>query len=156
MENELCNMRREMDELRNAVKDRVVENLEGIIWRTDSPFTTEVLNTPVPPKFCLPQLESFNGSRDPLNHIESFNTLMLSQISLEEVMRRAFLTMLKGAVRVWFSKLPSGTIVNFEQLSKGSLEGNDIRSQLSIFSTSAKQRENCWDNIWRASIKSYF
>ena len=31
MENELCNMRREMDELRNAVKDRVVENLEGII-----------------------------------------------------------------------------------------------------------------------------
>ena len=69
--------------------------------------------------------------------------MMLSQISLDEVMRRAFLTMLKGAVRVWFSKLLSGTIVNFEQLNKGSLEGNDIRSQLSIFLTCAKQRENC-------------
>ena len=31
MESKLDNMKREMDEFRNAVKDRVVENLEGII-----------------------------------------------------------------------------------------------------------------------------
>ena len=31
MESELHNMRREMDELRNVVKDRVVENLDGMI-----------------------------------------------------------------------------------------------------------------------------
>ena len=31
MENELRKMRREMDELRNAVKDRAVENLDGMI-----------------------------------------------------------------------------------------------------------------------------
>ena len=31
MENELRKMRREMDELRNVVKDRAVENLDGMI-----------------------------------------------------------------------------------------------------------------------------
>ena len=62
MESELRNMRREMDELRNAVKDRAMENLGGMIRRTDSPFTTEVLNRPLLPKFRLPQLESFDGS----------------------------------------------------------------------------------------------
>ena len=31
MESELCNIRREMDKLRNAVKDRVVENLDRMI-----------------------------------------------------------------------------------------------------------------------------
>ena len=31
MENELREMRREMDELRNVVKDRAVENLDGMI-----------------------------------------------------------------------------------------------------------------------------
>ena len=31
MESELCIMRREMDELRNVVKDRAVENLDGMI-----------------------------------------------------------------------------------------------------------------------------
>ena len=54
MESELHNMRREMDELRNAVKERAMENFDGIIRRTDSPFTTEVLNFPLPSKFRLP------------------------------------------------------------------------------------------------------
>ena len=31
MKSKLRNMRREMDELRNAVQDRAVENLDGII-----------------------------------------------------------------------------------------------------------------------------
>ena len=31
MESELRNMRREMDKLRNAVKDRAMENLDGMI-----------------------------------------------------------------------------------------------------------------------------
>ena len=39
MESDLRNMKREMDELRNVVKDRVVENLDAMIQRTDSPFT---------------------------------------------------------------------------------------------------------------------
>ena len=36
-----------------------------------------------------------------------------------EVMCRAFPTTLKGAAKVWFSKIPSGIIANFEQLNKG-------------------------------------
>ena len=119
MESELRNMRKEMDELRNAVKDRAMENLDGMIQRTDSPFTTEVLNRPLLPKFRLPQLESFDDSRDPLDHIKLFKTLMLLQMTLDEVMCKAFLTTLKGAARVWFGKLPSGIIANFDQLSKG-------------------------------------
>ena len=31
MESKLCNMKREMDELKNAVKDRAIENLDGMI-----------------------------------------------------------------------------------------------------------------------------
>ena len=111
MENELRNMRKEMDELKSAMKDKGEENLDGMIRRTDSPFTTKVLNHPLLPKFCLPQLESYDGSKDPLDHIESFKTLMLLRC-------RAFPTTLKGATRVWFSKIPPGTIANFEQLSK--------------------------------------
>ena len=112
-------MMKEMDELKSAMKDKGGENLDGMIQRTDSPFTNEVLNRPLPPKFCLPQLKSYDGAKDPLNHIESFKTLMLLQMTPDEVMCRAFLTTLKGAARVWFSKIPLGTIVDFEQLSKG-------------------------------------
>ena len=54
MENELCNVRKEMDELRSSMKDKGGENLNEMIRRTDSPFTTEVLNRPLPLKFRLP------------------------------------------------------------------------------------------------------
>ena len=119
MENELCNMRKEMDELKSDMKDKGEENLNGMIRRTDSPFTTEVLNRPLPSKFRLPQLESYDGSKDPLDHTESFKTLMLLQMTPNEVMCRAFPKTLKGAARVWFNKIPPRTIADFEQLSKG-------------------------------------
>ena len=77
MENELRNIRKEMGELKSAIKDKGEENLDGMIQRTDSPFTTEVLNRPPPPKFCLLQVESYDSSNDLLDHIESFKTLML-------------------------------------------------------------------------------
>lgn len=119
MESEPHNIGKEMVELKNEVKDRAVENLDGMIYRTDSPFTTEVLNHPLPPKFHLPQLESFDDSRDPLDNIESYKTLLFLQMTPDEVLCRAFPTTLKGVARVWFSKLPSTTIANFEQVNKG-------------------------------------
>ena len=53
MESELRNIRKEMDELKSATKDKGRENSDGMIRRTDSLFTTEVLNHPLPPKFRL-------------------------------------------------------------------------------------------------------
>ena len=97
-----------MDELKSAMKDKGGENLDRMIRRTDSPFTNEVLNHPLPPKFRLPQLESYDGSKDPLDHIESFKTLMLLQMTPDKVMCRALPTSLKGAARVWFNKIPLG------------------------------------------------
>ena len=90
-----------------------------MIRRMDSPFTTEVLNRPLQLKFYLPQLESYDSSKEPLDHIESFKILMLLQIIPDKVLCRAFPTMLKGVARVWFTKIPLGTIADFEQLSKG-------------------------------------
>ena len=100
MENELRNMRKEMDELKSGMKDKSRENLDGMIRRTDSPFTTEVLNRPLPPKFHRPQLESYDSSKDPLDHIESFKTLMLLQMTPDKAMCRAFPTTLKGVARL--------------------------------------------------------
>ena len=120
--------------LRNVIKDRAVDNLDGIIRRTDSPFTTKVLNRPLLLKFHLPQLESFDGLRDPLDHIESFKTLMLLQMTLDKVMCKAFRTTLKGATKVWFAKLPSGTIANFEQPNKGFVR-HFIEGQMKFGST---------------------
>ena len=37
------NMRKELDEVKNAIKGKIAVNLDGMINRTDSPFTVSVL-----------------------------------------------------------------------------------------------------------------
>ena len=58
-------MRKEMDELRSAIKEKMERSVDRLIRAIDSPFTTAVLECPVPSKFRLPQLESFDGLKDP-------------------------------------------------------------------------------------------
>ena len=53
-----------MDELRSTIKKKTKRSVDGLVRVTDSPFTTAVLECPVPSKFQLPQLESFDGLKD--------------------------------------------------------------------------------------------
>ena len=50
----LREMRKEMDELRNAIKEKTDQSLERIVRKIDSPFTVVVQECPVPSKFRLP------------------------------------------------------------------------------------------------------
>ena len=99
-------MRNELDEVKNAMKGKTTMNLDGMIRRTDSPFTTSVLEYPLPPKFRLPQLEVYDGTKDLMDHIKAFKTILSLQQTPDEVICRTFLTTLRGAARVWFGKLP--------------------------------------------------
>ena len=111
------NMRKELDKVKNAMKGKTAMNLDGMIKRTNSPFTTSVLECPLPPKFRFPQLEVYNGTKDPLGHIGAFKTILNLQQTPSVVICRSFPTTLRGAARVGFSKLSVSSIANFEQLS---------------------------------------
>ena len=80
----------------------------------------------------MPQIESYDGAKDPLDHLESFKTLMHLQEVAAEIMCRAFPTTLKGLARIWFSRLTPNSISTFKDLSASSLHtlsGDiDIRS----------------------------
>ena len=111
------NMRKELDEVKNTMKGKTTINLDSMIKRTDSPFTANVLECPLSPKFCLPQLEVYDGTKDPLDHIGAFKTILNIQQTPDEIICRSFPTTLRGATRVWFSKISMASIANFEQLS---------------------------------------
>ena len=61
----LREMRKEMDGLRSTIKEKTEQSVDRLVRATDSLFTTVVLECPVPSKFRLPQLESFDGLKDP-------------------------------------------------------------------------------------------
>ena len=73
---EMQMMKERMDVTMNTLKGWVSSNLDELVHRTDSPFTTPVTSFSLPPKFRMPQVETYNESKDPLDHLESFKTLM--------------------------------------------------------------------------------
>ncbi|XP_065618685.1 uncharacterized protein LOC136062902 [Quercus suber] len=117
----LREMRREMDELRNAIKEKIERSVDRMVRATNSPFTTAVLDCPVPSKFRLPQLEPFDGLKDPQDHLNTFKTTLGLQQPPDEILCRSFPTTLKGAARELFTKLPTSSIDTFEQLSNAFL-----------------------------------
>ena len=83
-----------MDEMRENI--RRANPVEDLVHRTDSPFTTSINSQPLPPKFKIPSLDSYDGTHDPFNHIATFKTTMHLQGVLDEIMCRTFPTTLKG------------------------------------------------------------
>ena len=75
-------------------------------------------NHPQPSKFKIPSLDSYDGMRNPFDHIATFKTMMYLQGVPNEIMCRVFPTTLKGPAQVWFSKIPPSIVSSFEELSK--------------------------------------
>ena len=116
LEKKMDQMRKVMDEMKENM--RRANPVEDVVHRTDSPFTALINGHLLPPKFKMSSLHSYDGMRDPFDHIATFKTTMHIQGVLDEIMCRAFPTTLKGPARVWFSNIPPNSVSSFEELSK--------------------------------------
>ncbi|XP_057505736.1 uncharacterized protein LOC130789027 [Actinidia eriantha] len=93
--------------------------VDTLIRQTKPPFTQRVLRARVSSKFKLPtQIGIYEGKTDPMDHLDSYKSLMSLQGCSDEVMCKAFSATLKGSARSWFQKLPPGTIDSFGDLSR--------------------------------------
>uniref|UniRef100_A0A2N9GWC8 Uncharacterized protein n=1 Tax=Fagus sylvatica TaxID=28930 RepID=A0A2N9GWC8_FAGSY len=108
-------------------------------------------NTLFPAKFKVPQLETFDGFKDPLDYLDSFRTIMRLHGVSDEIMCRTFPTNLRGSARTWFNQLETGSIDTFAQLSRAFID-NFIGGRRSVrpanYLLNIRQREG-------ESLRSY-
>ena len=52
--------------MKEVVKGRALDSMDTMEQQTESPFTAEVLHFPLPEKFRMPQIEAFDGAKDPV------------------------------------------------------------------------------------------
>ena len=83
-----------MEEMKDSM--RRVNHVDDLVHKTDSPFIASITSHPLPSKFKMSTLDSYDGTRDPYDHIAMFKTTMHLQGVPGENMCRAFLTTLKG------------------------------------------------------------
>ena len=111
------NLQQELSRVKEVVKGRALDTMDTLVQQTESPFTAEVLRYPLPAKFRMPQVEAFDGVKDPVDHLNTYKNQMELHGYQNPVRCRAFATTLKGLALAWFNRIPPSSISSFRELS---------------------------------------
>ena len=65
----------------------------------------------------MPQIQAFDGTKDPVDHLNIYKNQMELHGYKDPVRCRAFAIMLKGPALAWFNRLPPSSISSFRELS---------------------------------------
>ena len=110
-------LQQELSCVKEVVKGRAPDTMDTLVQQTESPFTAEVLRYPLPAKFRMPQVEAFDGAKDPVDHLNTYKNQMELHGYQDPVRCRAFATTLKGPALAWFNRISPSSISSFRELS---------------------------------------
>ena len=82
--------------MKEVVRRRAPDTMDTLVQQTESPFMAEVLHFSLPVKFRMPQVEAFDGVKDPVNHLNTYKNQMELHEYQDPVRCRAFAITLKG------------------------------------------------------------
>ncbi|GFY97621.1 hypothetical protein Acr_12g0001620 [Actinidia rufa] len=131
--------------------------VDTLVRQTDPPFTERVLRARISSKFKLStQLGIYEGKTDPMDHLDSYKSLMFLQGFSDEVMCKAFSATLKGPARSWFRKLSPGTVDSFGELSRLFVANfmscrNRQKNASHLFTVHQKETESLKDFVKRCN-----
>ena len=103
--------------MKEVIRGRTPDTMDTLVQQTESPFIPEVLNYPLPAKFRMPQVETFDGVKDLVDHLNTYKNQMELHGYPDPVRCRTFATTLKGPTMAWFNRIPPSTISSFRELS---------------------------------------
>ena len=110
-------LQQELSRVKEVVRGRAPDTMDTLVQQTESPFMIEVLHFPLPAKFRMPQVEAFDGFRDPVDHLNTYKNQMELHGYQDPMRCRAFAITLKGPTLAWFNRLPPSSISSFRELS---------------------------------------
>ena len=110
-------IQQELSRLRETVKEQALISMDTLVQKTKSPFTAKILHFPLPVKFRMPQIKTCNGTKDFINHLNTYKNQMELHGYQDPVRCRAFAITLKGPALAWFNRLPPSSISSFRELS---------------------------------------
>jgi len=67
-------IKKAMEEMKDSMKR--ANHVDDLVHRTDSSFIASITSHPLPSKFKMPTLDSYDGTHDPCDHIAMFKTTM--------------------------------------------------------------------------------
>ena len=110
-------IQQEIIHMKVAVKGRTPVSMDALVQQIESSFTVEVLHFPFPKKFRMPQIETFDGTKYPIDHLNTYKNQMELHGYQDPVQCKAFAITLKGPTLAWFNRFPPSSVSSFTKLS---------------------------------------
>ena len=82
-----------------------------------SSITVRVSHFSLPTKFKMPQIEAFDSTKDPVDHLNTHKNQMELHGCQDPLRCKAFAITLKGSALAWYNRLPPPSISSFKELS---------------------------------------
>ena len=89
-------IQQELSHMKDVIKGPAPDSMDTLVQQTESPFTAEVLHFPLPAKFRMSQVEAFDGTKDSVDHLNTYKNQMELHGYQDLVRCRAFAITLKG------------------------------------------------------------
>ena len=85
---------RDLDQQVAELRRDAQRPIEGLRIYTHPPFVRRITQEPIPARFKMPQMELYDGTTDPCDHLERYRTLMMIQGANDPLMCLSFPTTL--------------------------------------------------------------
>ena len=69
-------IQQDLSHMKETVKGRDFVSMDALVQQTESPFTAGVLHFLLPAKFKMPQIETFDEMKDPVDHLNTYKNHM--------------------------------------------------------------------------------
>lgn len=96
---------------------QVVTQFGNLGLSCKTPFAPSTLAAPGAQKVKLPNIDTFDGTMDPDDHLAAFKRAMYLQGADDATWCKHFPATLKGVAQKWFNSLPDHSIKNLMELS---------------------------------------
>ena len=101
--------------MKEAVRGKTPVTMDALVQQTESLFTADVLHFPFPPKFRMPQMDAFDGTKDLMDHLNTYKNQIELHRYQNPIRCQAFTITLKGSALAWFSRLHLVSIFFFKE-----------------------------------------
>ncbi|GKV14687.1 hypothetical protein SLEP1_g25519 [Rubroshorea leprosula] len=81
------------------------------------PLNTNIILEPYPAGFRIPQLETYDGTKDPDDHLHAFYSCMQAQNASDALMCKIFPSTLRGNARTWYYSRPPRSINSYIEMA---------------------------------------
>ncbi|GKV40125.1 hypothetical protein SLEP1_g47794 [Rubroshorea leprosula] len=130
LERQLRDVQNSIDELKSPRSHQQTLDLDS------APLNLSITAEPYQEGFKIPHLETYDGTKDPDEHLHTYQAIMRIQNANDAMMCKVFPATLKSIARRWYHKLPRHSIDSFSQLAKSF--SNKFASQREIKRTATE------------------